>query len=57
VASIFIERGLRGESLVSFWHGRYRSMLYVDVGDVQGLLWLTLWGFSRRWSRRRVVAL
>ncbi|MCC6004882.1 MAG: hypothetical protein LM590_11135 [Thermofilum sp.] len=33
-ASIFIERGLRGESLMPFRHSMYRPMLYVDVRDV-----------------------
>jgi nucleoside-diphosphate-sugar epimerase len=33
-ASIFIERGLRGESITPFKHSMYRPMLYVDVGDV-----------------------
>jgi UDP-glucose 4-epimerase len=33
-ANIFIERGLRGESLTPFKHSMYRPMLYVDVRDV-----------------------
>ena len=33
-ANIFIERGLRGESLTPFRHSMYRPMLYVDVRDV-----------------------
>jgi UDP-glucose 4-epimerase len=33
-ASIFIERGLRGEPLTPFKHSMYRPMLYVDVNDV-----------------------
>jgi len=37
-----MEKGLRGESLASFRLGRYRSMVYVDVGDVLGLLGLML---------------
>jgi UDP-glucose 4-epimerase len=33
-ASIFIEKGLRGEPLTPFKHSMYRPMLYVDVNDV-----------------------
>lgn len=33
-ASIFIERGLRGESITPFKHSMYRPMLYVDINDV-----------------------
>ncbi|MEM3056619.1 MAG: hypothetical protein QW639_05260, partial [Candidatus Bathyarchaeia archaeon] len=33
-ANIFIERGLRGESITPFRHSMYRPMLYVDIEDV-----------------------
>jgi len=33
-ANIFIERGLKCESLTPFRHSMYRPMLYVDVRDV-----------------------
>jgi UDP-glucose 4-epimerase len=33
-ASIFISRGLRGESITPYRHSMYRPMLYVDVKDV-----------------------
>lgn len=33
-ANIFIERGLRGESLTPYKHSMYRPMLYVDIDDV-----------------------
>ena len=33
-ASIFIERGLKGEPLTPFKHSMYRPMLYVDIRDV-----------------------
>jgi len=33
-ANIFIERGLRGESLTPYKHSMYRPMLYVDIEDV-----------------------
>ena len=32
-ASIFIEKGLRGEPITPFKHSMYRPMLYVDVND------------------------
>jgi len=33
-ANIFIERGLRGESITPYKHSMYRPMLYVDIGDI-----------------------
>jgi len=33
-ASIFIERGLRGEPITPFAHSMYRPMLYVDIRDI-----------------------
>jgi nucleoside-diphosphate-sugar epimerase len=33
-ASIFIEKGLRGEAITPFRHSMYRPMLYVDIEDV-----------------------
>jgi UDP-glucose 4-epimerase len=33
-ANIFVEKGLRGESLTPFKQSMYRPMLYVDVNDV-----------------------
>lgn len=33
-ANIFIEKGLRGESLTPFKHSMYRPMLYVDIRDI-----------------------
>ena len=33
-ASIFIERGLKGEPITPFSHSMYRPMLYVDIMDV-----------------------
>ena len=33
-ASIFIKRGLRGESITPFRHSMHRPMLYVDVRDI-----------------------
>jgi nucleoside-diphosphate-sugar epimerase len=33
-ASIFIRRGLKGESLTPFRHSMYRPMLYVDIRDI-----------------------
>jgi UDP-glucose 4-epimerase len=33
-ANIFIERGLRGESLTPYKSSMHRPMLYVDIGDV-----------------------
>jgi UDP-glucose 4-epimerase len=33
-ANIFIERGLKGESITPFSHSMYRPMLYVDISDV-----------------------
>ena len=33
-ANIFIERGLRGESITPYKHSMYRPMLYVDIEDV-----------------------
>lgn len=33
-ASIFIKRGLRGESITPFRHSMHRPMLYVDIKDV-----------------------
>jgi len=33
-ANIFIERGLKGESITPYRHSMYRPMLYVDMGDV-----------------------
>lgn len=33
-ANIFIERGLRGESLTPYKHSMYRPMLYVDVSNI-----------------------
>jgi nucleoside-diphosphate-sugar epimerase len=33
-ANIFIEKGLRGESLTPYKHSMYRPMLYVDVRDI-----------------------
>jgi UDP-glucose 4-epimerase len=33
-ASIFIEKGLRGEAITPYRHSMYRPMLYVDINDV-----------------------
>ncbi|MEM3979834.1 MAG: NAD(P)-dependent oxidoreductase [Ignisphaera sp.] len=33
-ANIFIERGLKGDSITPFKHSMYRPMLYVDIDDV-----------------------
>lgn len=33
-ANIFIERGLKGETLTPYKHSMYRPMLYVDIRDV-----------------------
>jgi UDP-glucose 4-epimerase len=33
-ASLFIDRGLRGQSLTPYEHSMYRPMLYVDIEDV-----------------------
>lgn len=33
-ANIFIERGLRGESITPYKHSMYRPMLYVDINDI-----------------------
>ena len=33
-ASIFIKRGLRGESITPFRHSMHRPMLYVDIRDI-----------------------
>jgi len=33
-ANIFIERGLKGESITPYKHSMYRLMLYVDISDV-----------------------
>ena len=56
-ANIFIERGLRGESLTPFRHSMYRPMLYVDVRDVA----LAFRAYAEKvldgGLRRRVVAL
>lgn len=33
-ASIFIEKGLKGEAITPYKHSMYRPMLYVDINDV-----------------------
>ena len=33
-ANIFIERGLKGESITPYKHSMYRPMLYVDINDI-----------------------
>lgn len=33
-ASIFIEKGMKGESITPFRHSMYRPMLYVDINDI-----------------------
>ena len=33
-ANIFMERGLRGETITPFKHSMYRPMLYVDISDI-----------------------
>lgn len=33
-ANIFIEKGLKGESLTPYKHSMYRPMLYIDINDV-----------------------
>jgi len=33
-ASLFIERGLRGESITPYRHSMYRPMIYVDIEDI-----------------------
>jgi len=33
-ANIFIEKGMKGESITPFRHSMYRPMLYVDINDI-----------------------